>query len=112
MRYEGVVGRGKGQGGKYPTANIPLSDTGISGIYAARAEVKGALYDAAVYIRPGSGVLETHLFGFAGDLYGTHLAVELLEKIRDDAEFADSTALAEAIAADMAAVRAYHASHV
>ena len=45
-------------------------------------------------------LLETHLFGFTGLLYGLKLRVELLEKIRDEKKFASVEELREQIAKD------------
>lgn len=107
MICKGIVGRGKGQGGEYPTANIPLADVGVSGIYAAQVEVDGDSYAAAAYAREGSGLLEAHLLDFSGDLYGKPIVVTLLVKVRNDETFASAEELARAIESDIAAVRVH-----
>jgi riboflavin kinase/FMN adenylyltransferase len=38
-------------------------------------------------------LLETWLFNFSGDLYGKHLAIELVEYLRPEAQFPDMAAL-------------------
>mgnify|MGYP005796286563 FL=1 len=44
--------------------------------------------------------LETHLFGFSGELYGRRLRVELLERIRGERRFASVGELQAQIARD------------
>jgi riboflavin kinase / FMN adenylyltransferase len=51
--------------------------------------------------------LEVHLFDFAGDLYGRHLRVEFLHKIRDEEKYPDLDTLRAAIQRDCDAARAF-----
>jgi riboflavin kinase / FMN adenylyltransferase len=46
-----------------------------------------------------------HLFDFAGDLYGAHLRVEFLAKLRDEEKYADLDTLKAQIARDCVAAR-------
>ena len=48
----------------------------------------------------GRPVLEVHLFDFADDLYGAHLRVEFLAKIRDEERYPDLDTLKAQIARD------------
>ena len=109
MRYSGVVEKGNGAGQTlgFPTANIPLENASLSGIYAARVTVSGATYEAAVYADARRKLFEAHLLDFDGDLYGKEIAIELLEKVRDDKEFADEAEARATIANDVQKVRAY-----
>ena len=50
--------------------------------------------------------LETHIFGFGGELYGLRLRVELLGKIRDERRFASVGELRAQIARDRETVLA------
>ena len=50
--------------------------------------------------------LETHLFDFAGDLYGKHLRVALIERLRPEQRFDGLDALKAQIAADCQKARA------
>ena len=59
----------------------------------------------------GRPVLEVHLFDFAGDLYGRHLRVEFLAKIRDEERYADLDTLKAQIARDCDAARALLTTH-
>ncbi len=108
--FLGVVQRGKGRGRElgFPTANIALPQKNVTGIYAAKAYLKGeAPYMAAVFADPVRGLLEAHLLDFEGNLYDTPMRVELLEKLRDTILYGDEAHLKEAIAEDIARVRKY-----
>jgi riboflavin kinase/FMN adenylyltransferase len=50
-------------------------------------------------------LLETYLFDFAGDLYGKHLAVELVAYLRPEAKLAGLDALKAQIDIDSANAR-------
>lgn len=54
--------------------------------------------------------LEVHLFEFQGDLYGQHLTVEFLHKIRDEKKFASIDELKSAIEDDKQAAQHYLAA--
>jgi riboflavin kinase/FMN adenylyltransferase len=65
---------------------------------------------ASLGVRPtvhadGKPVLEAHLFDFTADLYGRHLRVEFLAKIRDEERYPDLDALRAQIARDCDAAR-------
>lgn len=93
----------------FPTINIDPKDsvTPKNGVYAATVEVDGKCYDAVANVgtRPtvgGEGVLlEAHLIGFSGDLYGRRLRVRLVRFIRPEARFSSLEELKRHIAADM-----------
>ncbi len=94
----------------YPTANVQLRHNRppLSGIFAVRTVDglgrwrNGA---ASLGLRPtvddsGRNKLEVHLFDFSGDLYGQHLRVDFMHKIRDEQKFPDLAALKARIAED------------
>ena len=78
-----------------PTANIwiPKQKLPISGVYAVRCIVDNAKYlgIANMGIRPTVGgkrpVLETHIFDFEKDIYGSRITVQFIEKIREEIKF-------------------------
>src|SRR4051812_20322346 len=115
MRYRGVVQKGKRRAGElgFPTANIALTDAGVSGIYAALVTIDGEKYHAAVYADQRRHMLEAHLEKYSlagpagGDLYGKVIEMELLKKIREDKKFDDDTALTLQIQKDVRDVRDY-----
>ena len=65
---------------------------------------------ASLGVRPtvhaaGKPVLEVHLFDFTDNLYGAHLRVEFIAKLRDEARYSDLDALKAQIARDCAQAR-------
>lgn len=109
-RYRGNVTKGLGRATQlgFPTINVSLADTGISGIYAARVAVAEMTHPAVAYVNQKRGILEAHLLDFSGELTaGADVAVTFLKKIREDKTFADETGLRQAIAEDVRAAREY-----
>jgi riboflavin kinase/FMN adenylyltransferase len=105
----------------FPTANLALKrkTPPVSGIFAAR--VHGAAVqslDAAAYIgkRSAAGgetwVVEAHLPGYSGDLYGRRIRVELLKRLREDRHFDSLDALGAQMRKDADAARAWLAENV
>ncbi|MDF9393377.1 MULTISPECIES: bifunctional riboflavin kinase/FAD synthetase [Methylococcus] len=104
----------------FPTANIELGRENIpvQGVFAVTmAGISAAAWPgvANVGIRPTvsgnrKAMLETHLFDFAGDLYGRRVEVHLHHKLRDEMRFANLEDLKEQIARDAAAARRYFAA--
>jgi riboflavin kinase/FMN adenylyltransferase len=105
-----------------PTANIVLRrPPPLSGIYVVEVDVEeeegkaGRRHRrgvASVGLRPTVNpvprpLLEAHLLDFDEDLYGKHLRVSFLEKLRDEEKYPDLEQLKRAIAADVAKARAY-----
>jgi riboflavin kinase/FMN adenylyltransferase len=56
-------------------------------------------------------LLEVHLLDFAQELYGRHLRVRFLAKLRDEEKYPDLDALREAIGRDVDAARRYIPHH-
>jgi riboflavin kinase/FMN adenylyltransferase len=59
---------------------------------------------ANAVLRP---ILEVHLFDFASDIYGAHLTVRFLHKLRDEMKFSGLDELKAQIARDVEAARQY-----
>ncbi len=101
----------------FPTANIQLDDylRPATGVYAVRAGIdKGAATEwlpgvANLGHRPtfdkADPLLEVHLFDFAGDIYGRHLRVALVDYLRPERKFAGPDALKAQIELDCQAAR-------
>jgi riboflavin kinase/FMN adenylyltransferase len=115
-RVEHGDARGRELG--FPTANMRLDDylKPAFGIYAVRATVMENDQPAGTHegvanfgIRPmfetQVPLLETHLFDFDGDLYGKHLAVDLIAYLRPEQKFADVAALKAQMTTDCDAAR-------
>ncbi len=126
-----VRGQQLGRSLGYPTANIRLGRrvSPIQGIFAVRVHGAAASLPggrsgtscardtgaslpgvASLGLRPTVGghepLLEAHLFDFNGDLYGRHLAVEFVRKLRDEEKFASLDDLTRQMHRDAAAARA------
>jgi riboflavin kinase/FMN adenylyltransferase len=52
-------------------------------------------------------LLEVHLLDFSGEIYGRHVHVEFLRKLRDEARYASLELLREQIARDVEQARAH-----
>jgi riboflavin kinase/FMN adenylyltransferase len=104
-----------------PTANIVLRRRPpLAGIYAVEAELeetRAVLRGvASVGRRPtvkenAPPLLEVHLLDWNGDLYGRHLRVKFLHKLRDEEKYDGLDALRSAIAADVEQARDYFRKH-
>ncbi|MGR3322828.1 MAG: bifunctional riboflavin kinase/FAD synthetase [Pseudooceanicola sp.] len=118
-RIEGPVVRGdqRGRDLGYPTANMRLDGLHRPkfGVYAVLVDVldgphAGAYGGAAsLGVRPqfGGAVpnLETYLFDFKGDLYGSQISVGLVEFLRPEAKFDSLDGLIAQMEADCARAR-------
>jgi len=114
-----VPGRGDGRRLGVPTANLlppPEAAVPAAGVYACRTRVGDTEYAAGVSIgRPptfpcAEEAVEAHLLGFSGDLYGTTLRLEFLERLRDLTPFESEEELTAAIESDLdRAAAAYEA---
>ena len=115
----GHVGHGDKLGRQlgYPTANIYMRHDRppLLGIYAVKLsglEGRDLPGVASLGVRPttkdhGKLLLEVHLFDFSGDIYGCHVRVHFLKKLRDEEKFPNLEALKRQIAADERAARDY-----
>jgi riboflavin kinase / FMN adenylyltransferase len=110
------LGRGLG----FPTANIVLRRAPpISGIFVVEVDnlEKGTKAGvASVGRRPTVNpvsvpLLEVHLFDHDADLYGEHLRVRFLEKLRDEEKYDGLPALQAAIARDARQAKEYFLKH-
>lgn len=111
-RISGRVVHGDKRGRKlgFATANIELHRylSPVVGIFSGRVYgINNEPLDAVVYVgsRPvfeGKRViLEVHLLDFDDNLYGRHLQVELLEKLRGEGHFSSEEELVEQIHSDI-----------
>ncbi len=104
----------------FPTANIVLRQRPpLAGIFVVEADDEEAGRTlrgvASVGRRPTVNqtalpLLEAHLFELDEELYGRHLRVRFLVKLRDEEKFEGLAALRAAIARDAAAARGYFAT--
>ena len=105
----------------FPTANIVLRRRPpLSGVFVVEAELeetharlRGA---ASVGRRPtvredAAPLLEVHLLDFAEAIYGKHLRVSFLARLRDEEKYDGLEALRAAIARDVNRTREYFENH-
>lgn len=116
---DGRVVRGEQLGRQlgFATANIRIKHERppLQGVFAVEVKgLPGGPHRGAANLgyRPTANqvtrpLLEVHLFDFSADIYGAHLNVRFLHKLRDEMKFADLNALKAQIACDVAAAQAY-----
>jgi riboflavin kinase/FMN adenylyltransferase len=106
------LGRGLG----FPTANLILRRAPpLSGVFVVEVDGLGRGV-ASLGRRPTVNpvpvpLLEVHLFDLDRDLYGEHLRVRFLEKLRDERKYEGLDALKAAIASDARRAREYFMRH-
>jgi riboflavin kinase/FMN adenylyltransferase len=101
----------------FPTANVQMKHNRppLAGIFVVEVSglderlLQGV---ASLGVRPtitesGAPVLEVHLLDFERDIYGRHLQVRFLHKLRDEQKFADLEALKRHIARDVEDARQF-----
>lgn len=101
----------------FPTANVQMKHNRppLSGIFVAEMHglTEGTLAGAAsLGVRPtvtgaGRPVLEVHVFDFNRDIYGAHVRIEFLERLREERKYSDLKALTRQIALDVEQARAW-----
>lgn len=108
-----VKGEQRGRTIGFPTANMTLGEIiePRFGVYATKVHFGNEVFAAVSNYgrRPTVGaprpLLETHLFDFTGDLYGTVVEVEFVDFLRDERKFAGLDELKAQIAHDSEAAR-------
>lgn len=99
----------------FPTANLEIHPQKIlpaDGVYAVRVRVDDMMYDGAanIGVRPtvdGTRHLtEVHVLDMQRDLYGKHLEISFIARLRGERRFAGLDALQAQIAADVQQARA------
>jgi len=115
----GRVVRGDGLGRKlgFPTANIQIKHnrpplTGIfvvelSGVREASVRAVASLGVRPTVRQQGAPTLEAHILDFDGDLYGRHVRVDFLHKLREEEKYADLSTLTRQIALDVENAKTY-----
>ena len=98
----------------FPTANVRLERrrAPVAGIFAVRVHLEGGAGlpgVASLGTRPTVGgseaLLEAHVFGFSGELYGREIEVEFVAKLREEEHFESLEALAAQMRRDVADAR-------
>jgi riboflavin kinase/FMN adenylyltransferase len=110
-----VTGEGRGRILGFPTANLVLPGTKLRparGVYAVTvrgcgpAPIPGVMNLGRRPTFDGRDEsVEVHLLGFSGDLLGTRLDVDLVERLRQERKFHDASELTDQIERDVEAAR-------
>jgi len=104
-----VAGDGRGREMGFPTANLETENELLppNGVYATVMRLAGRFHPSVtnVGVRPtfgdaGRPTIETHLLSGGRDLYGEHLRVYFVQRLRDERAFESVDALKAQIAHD------------
>lgn len=100
----------------FPTANIATAENRVMpprGVYVTKTHWNGGDYLSVTNfggkptLREGLDLIETHILDFSKDIYGAHITVSFLEKIREIYPFASLEALAAQLQRDKEYAREY-----
>lgn len=98
----------------FPTVNIRIDKDKFrikDGVYAGRVKVGGTDYRTVINYgaRPtfdlSEKLIEAHIIGFSGDLYGQELTLRFDKRVRDVKKFSNEDALKEQIEIDVAEIK-------
>ena len=117
-----VVGKRLGHTIGFPTANVQMEQYKFlpkGGVYVASARLSdGRIYRSVVNIgtqptTPGTHLLavEAYLLDFDEDIYGQHLALDLLASLRPEKKFASIEDLVRQIGMDADTAKNYNGNH-
>ncbi len=105
-----VTGNGRGADLGYPTANLdtdPEQALPADGVYATWAYIDDKPLPAVTNIgrRPtfggGERIVEVYIMGYQGNLYGSRLKIDIIERLRGEIRFDSATALTTQIEDDI-----------
>jgi riboflavin kinase / FMN adenylyltransferase len=112
-----VHGDGLGRTLGFPTANVQMKHNrpplfGIFAVELCGAAAKPLRGVASLGVRPtittgGRPVLEAHVFDWNANLYGRHVRVDFMHKLRDEEKYVDLDTLTRHIALDVEHAREY-----
>jgi riboflavin kinase/FMN adenylyltransferase len=105
-----ITGARRGVELGFPTANMdinPQQALPAEGVYVSQAYIDGGTYAAMTNIgqRPtfggGERLVEVYLLDYHSDLYGQELAIDIIERLRDEKKFDTPEQLKKQIAEDV-----------
>ncbi|SDG39389.1 bifunctional riboflavin kinase/FAD synthetase [Psychroflexus sediminis] len=112
-----IKGKGLGRNMGYPTANLKIEESykliPKEGVYVVASVIDGDKYFGMMNIGTNPTVggqersIETFFFDMDMDLYGKHLHIQLLKRIRSEVKFDGLEALIKAMKADEVFARNY-----
>ncbi len=105
-----IPGTGLGRQIGFPTANLKI-ETGWAiprdGVYATLTHINGEVHDSmtSIGVRPTFGgkdrTVETYILDYQGDLYGREVAVDIVDRVREEKKFANADELKKQITRDI-----------
>ncbi|MGO1752470.1 MAG: bifunctional riboflavin kinase/FAD synthetase [Psychroflexus sp.] len=112
FQLTGEIVRGKGLGKElgYPTANLKIKEDykliPREGVYVVQSKIDGQFYFGLMNIGTNPTFdevdqsIETYFFDLNQDLYGQHISIQLLKRLRDEQKFDGPNQLIEAMNKD------------
>jgi len=110
LRGPVVAGAGRGVALGFPTANLdfgPGQALPADGVYASWVSIKGKIFPAITNIgtNPTFGdkrrAVEVYVVDYRGDLYGSEIQVEFVERLREEKRFDNAEELKKQMAEDV-----------
>jgi len=110
LRGPVVAGAGRGVALGFPTANLdfgPGQALPADGVYASWVSIKGKIFPAMTNIgtNPTFGdkrrAVEVYVVDYRGDLYGSEIQVEFVERLREEKRFDNAEELKKQMAEDV-----------
>ena len=114
-----IKGKGKGRILGFPTANIyPCAEViPPDGIYATKVNFNRKEFSSMTFIeslpttdkrnKAEKSIIEVHIFNFNKVIYGKHISIDFLKKIRNKKKFISQTDLREQLKKDEKAVKLF-----
>ncbi|MBN1486883.1 MAG: bifunctional riboflavin kinase/FAD synthetase [Anaerolineae bacterium] len=110
-RITGLVTHGdkRGRSLGFPTANLAISEKRLlpaDGVYICQVQLKRGIFNAITNVgtRPTFNnrppTVEAHLLDFSGNIYGEHIQVDFLHRLRPELKFDSAEALIEQMGQD------------
>jgi len=111
-QISGVVEKGRNRGGKligFPTANLNLIDELCpkNGVYAVTVEINSNILFGVANIgfsptfEDHIFTVEVHILDFSDDIYGEHIRVNFIERLRGEKKFSGISELKDQISKDV-----------
>jgi riboflavin kinase/FMN adenylyltransferase len=117
MGGEVQIGRKVGRTIGFPTANLIPEDYMVSpleGVYATKTDVEGKIFMSLTNVGYNptfddsiGKTVETYIMDFDGELYGKHIEVFFMHRLRPEIKFSSKDELIQKINMDIEATRVY-----
>lgn len=101
LRGKVQIGKKRGKGFGFPTANIQLNQDIPDGVYISQTVIEEKAYNSLTFIGAAETFGETekkaesYVFSLNKDIYGMEIEIKLIKKIRDNMQFPSAKELVE-----------------